>query len=585
MSRHHHPLRPVGRSATGHVSGAPAVVGKAFGGWRPNLPKAKARLGLGVTRPRRGHSNAARSGCMRPCGPGDPSSPSPPLRHPPCRSDVEALTGHDHLHRPIASTSTLPYSPSIKASTSVKMSDGSTFPFTFRPTSFSRYALAGGPGMVTPGFGPTQISMHPSPGFGPMSTASPGSLGTMMALDGGFSLSPTAGFHPASYKGPGSFGAAHLSNMESAFCKNFVCCGIELDDLHGLLEHFEERHCQGGDIIGVEGFEGVALSDVAEGVGVSKALGIGPGMGNVPPPGTAMGVGNGTFEGEEDWSSDGTQSGPPSPYATQTGSAAPSTTGGKPHSNLSAALQRNSSPSSTPSPPGQPAGKTTAAHAIPQRYRDALSTLSTPASSVPGSPHPNADFDEEMDSMDIDLGVGPSATAAPPPPPSAASTVGGAAGVNDPLAALMQSFSVGGPFNVGGLSNGAASVMGGVGVPPSLLTGEPIDDNGDGLDPQALSRQSSRSGSTASTSHQPPTGASAAAGSSAAGGPAGKKRPNHDPVTGLTPTGRQPRPWVPPSEKPFKCTVPGCDKAYKQQNGLKYHRTHGHCNQVSRSPV
>ncbi|BGP13026.1 hypothetical protein JCM10213v2_000945 [Rhodosporidiobolus nylandii] len=42
----------------------------------------------------------------------------------------------------------------------------------------------------------------------------------------------------------------------------------------------------------------------------------------------------------------------------------------------------------------------------------------------------------------------------------------------------------------------------------------------------------------------------------------------------ISPSGR---PYTPPSEKPFKCTVPGCDKAYKQQNGLKYHRLHGHC--------
>jgi transcription factor SFP1 len=38
------------------------------------------------------------------------------------------------------------------------------------------------------------------------------------------------------------------------------------------------------------------------------------------------------------------------------------------------------------------------------------------------------------------------------------------------------------------------------------------------------------------------------------------------------------RVWVPPANKPYKCPVPGCDKAYKQQNGLKYHRLHGHCN-------
>lgn len=31
--------------------------------------------------------------------------------------------------------------------------------------------------------------------------------------------------------------------------------------------------------------------------------------------------------------------------------------------------------------------------------------------------------------------------------------------------------------------------------------------------------------------------------------------------------------------KPFKCPVIGCEKTYKNQNGLKYHRLHGHQNQ------
>lgn len=32
--------------------------------------------------------------------------------------------------------------------------------------------------------------------------------------------------------------------------------------------------------------------------------------------------------------------------------------------------------------------------------------------------------------------------------------------------------------------------------------------------------------------------------------------------------------------RPFKCPVIGCDKSYKNQNGLKYHRAHGHINQT-----
>ncbi|TIB63148.1 hypothetical protein E3P78_01971 [Wallemia ichthyophaga] len=30
-------------------------------------------------------------------------------------------------------------------------------------------------------------------------------------------------------------------------------------------------------------------------------------------------------------------------------------------------------------------------------------------------------------------------------------------------------------------------------------------------------------------------------------------------------------------DKPYKCPIPGCNKAYKQQNGLKYHRSKGQC--------
>lgn len=37
-------------------------------------------------------------------------------------------------------------------------------------------------------------------------------------------------------------------------------------------------------------------------------------------------------------------------------------------------------------------------------------------------------------------------------------------------------------------------------------------------------------------------------------------------------------------DRPYKCQSPGCDKAYKQMNGLKYHRLHGQCNQNNLPP-
>lgn len=35
------------------------------------------------------------------------------------------------------------------------------------------------------------------------------------------------------------------------------------------------------------------------------------------------------------------------------------------------------------------------------------------------------------------------------------------------------------------------------------------------------------------------------------------------------------------NDKPFKCTVPGCIKSYKNPNGLKYHTEHGHRSALS----
>lgn len=53
-------------------------------------------------------------------------------------------------------------------------------------------------------------------------------------------------------------------------------------------------------------------------------------------------------------------------------------------------------------------------------------------------------------------------------------------------------------------------------------------------------------------------------------------RSSRSPETGssYSATGRL---YHPPSSKPFKCPTEGCDKAYKQQNGLKYHLKHGKC--------
>ncbi|KAI9301183.1 hypothetical protein BJ944DRAFT_243506 [Cunninghamella echinulata] len=39
------------------------------------------------------------------------------------------------------------------------------------------------------------------------------------------------------------------------------------------------------------------------------------------------------------------------------------------------------------------------------------------------------------------------------------------------------------------------------------------------------------------------------------------------------------------ADKPYKCTVQGCDKAYKNPNGLKYHKEHGHCSLMEENEI
>ncbi|KAG2231828.1 hypothetical protein BDF21DRAFT_416273 [Thamnidium elegans] len=39
------------------------------------------------------------------------------------------------------------------------------------------------------------------------------------------------------------------------------------------------------------------------------------------------------------------------------------------------------------------------------------------------------------------------------------------------------------------------------------------------------------------------------------------------------------------SDKPYRCHIEDCDKAYKNANGLKYHRLHGHCSPSDGSDI
>ncbi|KAJ1673994.1 Transcriptional regulator of ribosomal biogenesis proteins, partial [Spiromyces aspiralis] len=36
--------------------------------------------------------------------------------------------------------------------------------------------------------------------------------------------------------------SAYTHDIESSFCRDFTCCGLLLNDLHDLLQHYEECH-------------------------------------------------------------------------------------------------------------------------------------------------------------------------------------------------------------------------------------------------------------------------------------------------------------------------------------------------------
>ena len=54
------------------------------------------------------------------------------------------------------------------------------------------------------------------------------------------SYSPSSHTMPALFQHRDSF--VHQRELESAFCSDLVCCGMQVKDLHELLHHYEEHH-------------------------------------------------------------------------------------------------------------------------------------------------------------------------------------------------------------------------------------------------------------------------------------------------------------------------------------------------------
>lgn len=340
-----------------------------------------------------------------------------------------------------------------------------------------------------------------------------------------------------------------LPKLEQSFCKGYSCCGLELDDLHGLLEHFEEHHVLGSSPAGSLRSTQMA-SSLPQSIKSPRSVGQVLSLNSAtPPPSSAqqnkvsplteqnVAAASASFPAgapfsmdDMDMDMDVTDDSANSGFANTPSMAGPSSKA----FNFTGALGRTR--------PLHPLAFSTRRSASPK------STTTSPEASAPNTPTMDSDMESDFDpsasssSLNLFPPLGtitpamlfPQSSRPPSQSPPAEVPVSSAPPAEtfsqDSLAQLSMQTST-----VSTQPAGAAIIMG-------------DDPTSTSLAPVSLG--AGQQGFVA----PPPT----------------------------MPSGRV---WTPPASKPFKCPVAGCDKAYKQQNGLKYHRLHGHCNNRGRDPA
>ncbi|PWY98292.1 hypothetical protein BCV70DRAFT_165264 [Testicularia cyperi] len=311
--------------------------------------------------------------------------------------------------------------------------------------------------------------------------------------------------------------------LESTFCRNFTCCGQKLDDLHDLLQHYEECHVRFED----DEMPAMIADDEVESSGSSSA----------------------------------STSQPPSPRTANTGA----TTTADATTNLPAAASIITTASAS-SMDGSDAIDTSSNVTTPSAAddTDCTSAFDTNVMRSPSlskgkkrsfgqyanatSANPNGAVHQSLRRALIDGGVGRRTPGSP------------------------NIYSPNSPFSTPG-----SSIPG----TPSIET----ENDGffaNGLNPAAFSALSIRSNNTEEhhlPSCAPPNLFFPASGSSSTQPPAKREKTNTAASVSSIALENALRAGAASVDKPYKCPAPGCDKAYKQMNGLKYHRLHGHCNQ------
>lgn len=348
-------------------------------------------------------------------------------------------------------------------------------------------------------------------------------------------------------------------NSHAFQCRNYTCCGLHLNDLHALLEHFEAVHIVlvNGDIQNAQ--MQIPFNPIANPV-------------PIPTPSETPAVAFDPDDMELELELDNT-----------TTHLAPPVTAS------------HSSPSSgAPSPPDTPISTPLSAWPSPHAFR---SHHITPASSQPPSPRSKTAAPTRTSSpisastlrpnLSLNLGGASAFSRAHVPSPHVLTNPEDAF---NSYARFSQDYSSGLP---GAQFNAApADEASMVTLPPQNAVWQ---QNGGhqqpGCVPPALLFSSSTTATPASTpggSRVPsPNGYAHAIAQAHAQQQA--LQPQSSLSVPTTPISSTSRPSVlsrtsstaSPSlllSKPFKCPKPNCNKSYKQANGLKYHMTHGSCN-------
>lgn len=294
--------------------------------------------------------------------------------------------------------------------------------------------------------------------------------------------------------------------LESTFCRNFTCCGQKLDDLHDLLQHYEECHVRFED----DEMPAMIADDEVDSSGSSNA----------------------------------STSQPSSPRTSNAGSTS---------SAAATATAASVTTDNVTTPTGlddtdKASAFDTAVMRSPSFAKSKKRSFGQYANA--SSANPNGAIHQSLRRALIDGGVGRRVPGTP------------------------NIYAPNSPFS----------------TPGSSIPGTPrLDTENDGyfsngLNPAAFSALSIRSSNTDALdlpSCAPPNlffPASSTA-SSSSQPPAKREKTSATTSASSLALENALRAGAGNIDKPYKCPAPGCDKAYKQMNGLKYHRLHGACNQ------